>query len=575
MDLNAAKVRIAADLPNAEPLWVDLAARLQLTVAAHDPGNAAWSGADAVVGVGLAALPAEAAAALAGQTPRSFEQLEALLGRAGRTCWLLADAQAAGYFAQAPAGAGRLVVVTTAPAPAGWSTASVAWPDGQSLPAACRTPATRLWVQVTPTDAPQAAAPAKPTPPAADKVRALELAPGLPTLAPRMARLGTETAFDVLAQVVALRAQGKDIISFGLGEPDFDTPAHIRDTAKAALDDNQTHYGPSQGLPALRQAIADYVNRTRGVSYVTPDHVAVGPGAKPIIFDAVMALVDEGDEVLYPSPGYPIYESVIDWVGGTSVAVPLLESKDWSLDVAELEHKITPRTRMLVLNSPQNPTGGTVPPADLDRIAALAVRHNFWVISDEVYSEITFGAPFASIASRPGMAERTIIIDGFSKTYAMTGWRLGYGVMHPELAKRVARIETNIDSCTCTFTQLAGAAALTGPQDASQEMVRQFAKRATYIVERLNDIDGVTCRPAGGAFYVFPNVTGACKRLGLKTANELCDKLLREAGVAVLPRTCFGRRLPGEDQEYIRLSYATSLETIAQGLDRMKAYIEK
>ena len=398
--------------------------------------------------------------------------------------------------------------------------------------------------------------------------------PALPSLAERMSCLGTETAFSVLAQVNALRAEGRDIISFGLGEPDFNTPAHIKEAAKRALDENHTHYGPSSGNPDLRAAIARYIQRTRHIP-VSPDEVVVTPGAKPILFDAIMSLINPGDEVIYPNPGYPIYESVIDWVGAKSVPIPLREESQWNFDVHDLRDRITSKTRMIVLNTPGNPTGTLLGLDALRAIADLALRHNLWVLTDEVYSQIVFGVEFHSVASFPGMKERTILVDGFSKTYAMTGWRLGYGVMNRDLARQVANIETNIDSCTCAFSQVAAISALEGPQDESEAMVRQFQERGRVITELLNHIDGVHCVPPQGAFYVFPNVTGACRKQGFQTANELQHALLHEAGVAVLPRTCFGRRLEGEDQEYIRLSYAASLEQIREGLRRMKEFIER
>ncbi|MBD3265314.1 aminotransferase class I/II-fold pyridoxal phosphate-dependent enzyme [bacterium] len=375
-------------------------------------------------------------------------------------------------------------------------------------------------------------------------------------LAERMGHLGTETAFDVLSEVHRLRAQGRDIISFGLGEPDFDTPSHIKQAAKQALDENETHYVPSAGIEPLRHAIADYIQRTRRIP-VDPAEVVVTPGAKPIIFDVMMCLINPGDEVLYPNPGYPIYESVIDWVGGRSVPLPLWEDKNWSFSVEELASRITPKTKMMVLNSPGNPTGTILSDETLRQIAELAVKNDMWIISDEVYSQILFDAEFHSVASLPGMKERTIIVDGFSKTYAMTGWRLGYGVMPQDLAVQVAKIETNIDSCTCAFSQIAGVHALEGPPHESEYMVQQFYERSKVIVDLLNQMEGVSCLPAQGAFYVFPNVTGACRKLGMQTANELQQALLHEAGVAVLPRTCFGRRNEGEAEEYLRLSFAT------------------
>ncbi len=387
------------------------------------------------------------------------------------------------------------------------------------------------------------------------------------TLADRMTVLGTETAFDVLARVNELRAAGRDIISFGLGEPDFDTPAHIRQAAKDALDANQTHYGPSNGLPALREEIAQYISRTRGVP-VGPDWVVVSPGAKPVIFAALSALVNPGDEVIYPSPGYPIYESLAAWLGARTIPAQLVEQQGWAYDIDALRRLITDRTRVIVLNSPHNPTGGMLGRRDIEAIASLALEHDLWVISDEVYSQIVFDGEFYSVFSVPGMEHRTVLVDGFSKTYAMTGWRIGFGVCRPDLAAQLARIETNVHSCTATFTQWAALQALRGPQDESRAMTAAFARRAKLITELLNDLPGVQCVQPRGAFYVFPNVTEACRRKALPNANSLCDYLLDEAGVAVLPRTCFGRRL--EHEEYIRLSYATSDENIVEGLTRMK-----
>lgn len=392
------------------------------------------------------------------------------------------------------------------------------------------------------------------------------------TLAKRMERLGTETAFDVLARVQALRAEGRDIISFGLGEPDFETPDHIKDACKRALDDNYTHYGPSQGLPELREAIAEYFSRTRGIP-VGPENVVVGPGAKPMLFSAMMALVNPGDEVIYPSPGYAIYESVADWIGAIPVPARLSEENEWSYDIEELNRLITPRTRVLILNSPENPTGGMLLQKDMEAIADLALTHGFWVLTDEVYSQIVFDHPFASITSVPGMLSRTVAIDGFSKTYAMTGWRIGYAICRQDLAAQLTRIETNIHSCTAMMVQRAAYAALTSSQEPSRRMAEAFKRRSRLITGLLNDIRGIRCVQPRGAFYVFPNVTEACRRLGLKDANELCDRLLMEAGVAVLPRTCFGRRL--EEQEYIRLSYAASDENIVEGLRRIKEFVEQ
>jgi aspartate aminotransferase len=392
-------------------------------------------------------------------------------------------------------------------------------------------------------------------------------------LAERMKRLGTETAFEVLAEVNQLKAQGREIISFAIGEPDFDTPEHIKQAGIDALHANETHYGPSAGIMPLREAIADYIGETRGLN-VDPEEIVVTPGAKPIIFDTILALVDPGDEVLYPNPGFPIYESVINFVGGKAIPVPLLEERDFRMDLDYLRSKVNDRTKLLIINSPQNPTGGVLTKTDLEAIAELALQYNFMVLSDEIYSRLVFDGEFHSITAIPGMKERTIILDGFSKTYAMTGWRLGYGVMPKELAVNVARLETNSVSCTATFTQFAGIAALQGPQGPSEAMASEFKKRRDIIVDGLNAIDGVSCRVPGGAFYVFPNVTGACRKLGLANSNELAKKLLYEGNVAVLGRTCFGTRNEGEKEEYVRLSYATSPENIREGLARIKKVIE-
>lgn len=415
-------------------------------------------------------------------------------------------------------------------------------------------------------------APAASVVPAAPK--GIQIASGVPPLARRMSRLGTETAFDVLAKVRKLEAEGKSILSFALGEPDFDTPEHVRAAAKRALDEGQTHYVSSAGIEPLRKAIAAYIGRSRKIS-VDASQVVVAPGAKPILFDAMMALIDEGDEVIYPSPGYPIYESLADFVGAKAVPLPLLESKAFRFELSTLAALITPKTKLLVLNTPANPTGGVLTPDDLRGVAELARKHNFWILADEIYSEILYLPSYASILQQPGMQERTVLVDGFSKTFAMTGWRLGYGVMPPELAKHIARIETNIDSCTCTFSQIAAVQALEGPWDEARRFRQEFQNRRDAVVAGLNAIKGVTCLKPDGAFYVFPNVTAACKNLGLKDSREFQDRALLEAGVAVLARTCFGRKNPGEDQEYIRLSYATSLDNIKEGLKRLKSFCEK
>jgi aspartate/methionine/tyrosine aminotransferase len=386
--------------------------------------------------------------------------------------------------------------------------------------------------------------------------------------------LGTETAFEVLAEVNKLKAAGKDVISFAIGEPDFDTPSNIIKEGVKALQEGFTHYGPSAGLLPLRESIARYISHTRGIP-VSSEEIVVTPGAKPIIFYSILACINEGDEVIYPNPGFPIYESVINFVGAKAVPLPLLEKKNFSFAIDMLKDKITNKTRMIIINSPQNPTGGVLTEQDLKEIAKLAQQNNLWVLSDEIYSHMVYDGEFSSIVSLPGMKERTILLDGFSKTYAMTGWRLGFGVMNTQLAPHFARLETNSVSCTATFTQLAGIEALEGPQEESQAMIREFKSRRDIVVEALNDIDGITCKKPGGAFYVFPNVTEVCRRLNLRDSKELQKYLLYEAGVAILARTCFGRRNQEEDQEYIRLSYATSRENIREGVRRIKEAVEK
>ena len=380
-------------------------------------------------------------------------------------------------------------------------------------------------------------------------------------LAKRMQRLGTETAFVVLARARALEAQGRDIVHLEIGEPDFDTPANIVAKGVAALQGGETHYGPAAGKPEVRKVFAEYIARDRGLA-VGPENVVITPGGKPIMYFVMTALVDEGDEVIYPNPGFPIYESVINFLGAEAVPLQLSEAKDFSFDIADLERLVSDRTKLLIINSPQNPTGGVLSGADLDAIARLAVKHDFWVLSDEIYSKIIYEGAHESIATRPGMLERTIILDGHSKTYAMTGWRLGYGVMPRELADAVAMLQTNCNSCTASFTQIAGAEALTGPQDAAIAMVAEFRARRDLLVAGLNDIPGISCRLPHGAFYVFPNIT----QLGRKSA-EIATLLLDKYGVAALSGTAFGRFGEG----YLRFSYANSQPQIRKALERVRA----
>ncbi|GIX47408.1 MAG: aminotransferase [Candidatus Tectimicrobiota bacterium] len=384
-------------------------------------------------------------------------------------------------------------------------------------------------------------------------------------LAQRMSQLGTETAFEVLVKAQALEAQGKDVVHLQIGEPDFATPRHIIEAAKAALEQGYTHYGPSAGLPELRAAIAEDVAKRRGIA-VHPQQVVVTPGAKPILFFVLLALAQAGDEVIYPNPGFPIYESVIRFVGATPVPIPLREERGFSLDVDELQRLISPRTRLLILNSPQNPTGGVIPPEDLQAIAALAVRHGVPVLADEIYSRILYEDTFHSIAACDGMEELVILLDGFSKTYAMTGWRIGYGVMPEALAEQVTRLMTNSNSCTATFTQRAALAALNGPQEPVAAMVAEFRRRRDFFVNGLNAIPGLRCVMPRGAFYAFANVSA----LG-RPSRELADYLLYEGGVAALAGVDFGAYGEG----YLRFSYATSFENLQKALVRIADCVAK
>ena len=380
-------------------------------------------------------------------------------------------------------------------------------------------------------------------------------------LATRMQRLGTESAFDVLVKARKLEAQGKSIVHMEIGEPDFPTPAHVIAAGKRALDEGWTHYGPAQGLPELREAIAEHISATRGIP-VGPQHVCVTPGGKPIIFFPLMALLEPGDEVLYPNPGFPIYESMINYLEAVPVPLPLVESRGFSIDLDMLRDRLSPRTKLLILNSPQNPTGGVIPEADLRVIAGLVRDRDIMVLSDEIYCQILYGDRPCSITQYEGMLEKTIILDGFSKTYAMTGWRMGYGVMPEWLAAAVSRLMVNSNSCTASFTQRAGLEALRGPQDAVRDMVAEFRRRRDAIVAGLNRIPGFRCATPGGAFYAFPNITGT----GLKS-QELADHLLEDAGVAALSGTAFGSYGEG----YLRFSYATSLANIEEALRRVDA----
>jgi len=379
-------------------------------------------------------------------------------------------------------------------------------------------------------------------------------------LSQKMSRLGTETAFKVLAKAQALEAKGMDVVHLEIGEPDFDTPPNICQAATRALGEGQTHYCNSQGIVPLRVEIAKQIERTRGVP-VDPNRVIVTPGAKPIMFYSILALLEEGDEAIYPNPLYPIYESMINFSGAKAVPIPLREELDFRLDVNELKSKITPCTRLIVLNSPHNPTGGMLEESDIRAIAALAQENDIIVLADEIYENIYYEDKPFSIASLPGMLDRTILLSGFSKTYAMTGWRLGYAVVPSGLVDSIVYLIANSVSCTATFIQHAGIEALTGPQDSVPGMVEEFKKRRDLIVDGLNAIPGISCFRPKGAFYVFPNV----KNLGMD-CNRLADYLLNKAGVAALAGTDFGKYGEG----YIRLSYATSQENIKKALEKIE-----
>lgn len=380
-----------------------------------------------------------------------------------------------------------------------------------------------------------------------------------------MRELGTETAFEVLARAKDMEAAGRSIIHLEIGEPDMDTPEHIKEAAIRALRDGYTHYTPAAGIREAREAIAEYVARSRGIP-VGPEHVVITPGAKPVIFFTMLALVDPGDEVIYPDPGFPIYASVARFVGARPVPWVLREDRAFRPDPEDLWRLLTPRTRLVILNSPHNPTASLLSRGDLEAIAACLEGRPVTVVSDEIYGRILYEGTFASIASVPGMQDRTVIVDGFSKTYAMTGWRIGYGVMPPDLAEKITRLMVNSNSCTAAFTQIAAIAALRGPQDCVDRMVDEFRKRRDVMVEGLRRLPRVRCVRPEGAFYAFPNVQAIDPE-----GDRLQEFLLRDAGVAALSGTSFGPRGRG----YLRLSYATSVEAIQEALDRIGRALER
>jgi len=386
----------------------------------------------------------------------------------------------------------------------------------------------------------------------------------MPRLAARMGTIGTESAFEVSARARALEAQGHSIIHLQIGEPDFDTPANVRAAAKRALDEGATHYAPFAGIPALREAIAADVGMRKGFA-ADPSQVFVTVGGKGVMLYAILGLVDPGDEVIVPDPGYPIYESLTRFVGATPIPIPIRMEHEFRLDVNELASLITPRTRLLVLNSPANPTGGVLTRSDVEHIAELAQRHDLWVLADEIYGRILYdGAEHVSIASLPGMADRTIVLDGFSKTFAMTGWRLGYAVVPKSLIPTYAQLIINTISCAPTFAQVGAVEALVGPQDDVDAMVVEFKARRDLIVAGLNEIPGIRCATPVGAFYVFPSIA----ETGFSGA-DLAERLLQEAGVCVLAGTAFG----GIGTEHVRISYANSRENLTEALGRIRTFL--
>lgn len=385
-------------------------------------------------------------------------------------------------------------------------------------------------------------------------------------LAQSFSRLGTETAFEVLARARALEAQGRKIVHLEIGEPDFDTPVNIREAAKRALDQGWTHYGPAAGLPEARKAVAEYVSKTRGVA-VAPEETLIVPGGKPVIFFTILALIDPGDEVVYPNPGFPIYESMIRYVGGKAVPLPVREENGFDFDPDELDRLLTPKTRLLILNSPANPTGGVMSARTMERVAAALKRFpDVMVLTDEIYSRLVYEGEHRSLTSLPGLKDRCVLLDGFSKTWAMTGWRLGYAVAPRPLIDAMAKLAVNDHSCTASFAQIAAIEALTGPQDAVEAMKAEFVRRRDVIVKGLNALPGVTCLAPKASFYVFPNVKGT----GL-SSKALSDALLSEAGVACLPGTSFGALGEG----YLRFSYANSIANIEAALEAMRAALPR
>ena len=387
-------------------------------------------------------------------------------------------------------------------------------------------------------------------------------------------QLNGEGAFAILSQVQQLEQQGHDVISFAIGDPDFDTPENITEAAINALTDGRTHYCQSRGTPTLRKSVAEYVSKTRAID-IKPSEVVISPGAKPIIFFAALSCIEPGDEVLYPNPGFPAYQDCINLVGGSPVALPLYEDNDFRLNVNDITNKLTKDSKMLIVNSPHNPCGSMLTRQDVEAISEIVIKHNLWLISDEIYSRLVYDQPHISFLSIPHMKERTILIDGFSKTYAMTGWRLGFGVMPEELAGAMELLIVNSVSCTPPFIQDAGVEALIGSQNSTELMRQELMERRNLMVERINKLKGIHCLSPGGAFYIYVNVTDACSELGIPNSKEFEQRLMHEAHVVVLARNAFGSRFPHEDSEYVRFSYVTDKESINKGLDRIENWLNQ
>lgn len=383
-------------------------------------------------------------------------------------------------------------------------------------------------------------------------------------LAKRMSRLGTETAFEALAAARALEAEGKSIIHLGIGEPDFDTPIHIREAAKSALDDGYTHYTPSPGLMDVREAVALHQSNSQGYP-VSPENIVITPGGKPVMFFTILALIENGDEVIYPNPGFPIYESMINFAGGSAIPWQLKEENDFSADVDSLVNLVSNKTKLIIINSPNNPCGSVMPPEDIERVAKIAKDANVFVLSDEIYKDFYFEGQHVSISQFEGMRDRTIILDGLSKGYAMTGWRVGYGVFPNALVEPISRLMTNSVSCTAAFSQIAAAAALNSNQEDTQAMVKEFKSRRDIMVSGLNSLPGITCNNPKGAFYAFPNITNT----GM-SSSDFEKRMLNDAGVSLLSGTAFGEMGEG----YIRVTFANSRENLNEALKRMKEFLK-